>query len=385
MTVLSRIFILLLITTWQVKAQVKEIYKESFDVENLMDLNLDLEGVHVVIVPSEDTKIHFDYSVEFENYSKKDMNKILEGIEASAQLNPNQIDIKAHSVNTLSDVSFSVETLFGITFEGDYISFKEPTSINFRKGKQYFMAINSSSRTKSLKEYLKNLREVDGKGKKIKISTKNVKILTTNFIIKLPQNLNLNIKATNSNMRFNLDLESRLSVTARNTSFKFQNITNSLNSFDIVNGNFRSNSLRGGSYKFDHVDDVQVAELQDVILNNEFTTTKIGEIGNNVEIIDFNSKFWVHNFSNGFTNFKMDTVYSEINLFFPEDMDYYIETFGHNTVHYYGDIITEIAPSRENQSSKMMVIGKDTSPNKILINTTHGIIRFGEDFIDTSN
>ena len=171
-------------------------------------------------------------------------------------------------------------------------------------------------------------------------------------------------------MTFNLDLESLLKVTARNTSFKFQNISNSLNTFDIVNGNFRCNSLNGGSYKFDHVDDVQVAELKDVTFDNEFTTTKIGEVGENVEINDF-------------TNFKMDTAYSEINLFFPEDMDYYIETYGHNTVHYYGDIITEIAPSRENVSSKMMVIGNDTSPNKILINTTHGIIRFGQDFIDT--
>jgi hypothetical protein len=78
----------------------------------------------------------------------------------------------------------------------------------------------------------------------------------------------------------------------------------------------------------------------------------------------------------------MNTEYSEINMFLPEDMEYYIETFGHDTVHYHPDSMTEIPPSRKNKSSRMMIYATSTDSNKIKINTVHGIIRIGQDFID---
>jgi hypothetical protein len=47
----------------------------------------------------------------------------------------------------------------------------------------------------SLKNYLKNLREVDNDGKKRKINPDKVKISKTKFIIKVPEYLNYQIKA----------------------------------------------------------------------------------------------------------------------------------------------------------------------------------------------
>ena len=117
-------------------------------------------------------------------------------------------------------------------------------------------------------------------------------------------------------------------------------------------------------------------------MNSEFSKIEIGEIKSNVEITDFTSKFIIHNFSSSFKSFNMNTEYSEVNMFLPKNMSYYLETFGNDTVHYKNGITTEITPSRKNESSKMMTIGKVTNPNKIKINTTHGIIRLGEDSID---
>jgi hypothetical protein len=379
---LFKIAILMLITSLHLQAQIKEVYNKSFDATNLKTLVLDLEGAYVRIESSEDDSVHFDYRIEFENYSKKEVESILEKVKASANLNGDILEFKGSSSNKISDVSYSIETLFGITFEGDYISFKEPTNKTFRKSKQYFLETNSSSKVKSLKEYLKNIRELDDKGEKRKINTKNVKILRSKFIIKIPEHLALRVIAINSNLEFYTDLKSQLNLNARDTGLKFRSLANPLNTLDVVNGNFRCNALNGGTYKFNHVDEVRIAEVENVTLDSEFATTKIGEIGKNVEIVDFNSEFWIHNFSHNFGDFKMNTEYSEINLFYPEGMDSYIETFGHDTVHYAGNLATEIPPSRKNKASKMMVIGKETSPNKIKINTIHGIIRFGEDFID---
>ena len=180
---LFNIVILMLITSLHLQAQIKEVYKKSFDATNLKTVVLDLEGAYVRIESSEDDNVHFDYRIEFENYSKKEVESILEKVKASANLNGDILEFKGSSSNKISDVSYSIETLFGITFEGDYISFKEPTNKTFRKSKQYFLETNSSSKVKSLKEYLKNIRELDDKGEKRKINTKNIKILRSKFLI----------------------------------------------------------------------------------------------------------------------------------------------------------------------------------------------------------
>lgn len=377
-----KFLLLMLITSVVTNAQVKEIFNKSYDAKDLKSLNLQFNGTYVELSLSEDDKVHFYYTLEFENYSKKELESKLNEIKAEATIKEGVLEFKTSGSEAKNDVSYSLETLYGIEFEGDFINFKEKSKREFRKSKQYFLAINSSSRGKSLKEYLKNLREVDKKGNKKKINTKNVKILRTKFSIKLPPEIMIRVMAENSNLIFKNDLKNQLMINARTTKLKFQNIQNPFNVLDIVNGSFRANFLEGGSYKFTHVDEVQVSQLKKVDIDTEFSDIKVGEIAEKVRVVDFNSKFWLHNFSESFSEFQMASDYSEINLFFPENSEYVIETFGYNTVHYWGDIITEIPPSRKKEPSKMMVIGEKENPNKIKIHITNGIVRFGEDFID---
>lgn len=377
-----KLLLLILITSAIGNAQVKEIFNKSYDTKDLKSLNLQFNGTYVELSLSEDDKVHFDYTLEFENYSKKELESKLNEIKAEATIKEEVLEFKTSGSETKNDVSYSLETLYGIEFEGDFINFKEKSKREFRKSKQYFLAINNSSRGKSLKEYLKNLREVDKKGNKKKINTKNVKILRTKFSIKLPPKIMIRVMAENSNLVFKNDINNQLVVNARTTQLKFQSIQNPFNILDVVNGSFRANFLEGGSYKFTHVDEVQVAQLKKVNVDTEFSNIKVGEIAEKVRIVDFNSKFWFHNFSQNFREFQMSSDYSEINLFFPEKSEYVIETYGYNTVHYWAKLITEIPPSRKKEHSKMMVIGEKENPNKIKIHITNGIVRFGEDFID---
>ncbi|WP_299130492.1 hypothetical protein [uncultured Winogradskyella sp.] len=374
--------LLLLITSLVASAQQIEIYKNSFDATNLSTLELDLNSTSINVQKSEDDKVHFNYSINFNNYSKKETQEIINKIEVSAEIEKGKLVLKSDSQSTRGDVVYSVETLFGITFEGNNVTFKEPSTRKFRKGRQYFMSINDGSRIKSIKEYIKNIKAFDSKKKKKKIKMKNIKSYRTNFIIKIPKNLNLRATVINSNMTFNMDIASQMILNARNSKLQFQSMSNNLNNFDVVNGEFRASILQGGTYKFNHVSKVLLAKINNVNMDSEFADFRIGEIGKNVKIFDFNSIFWLHNFAVDFDEFTMNTEYSEINLFLPEKIEYNIQTFGHNTVHYWDNIITEIQPSRKNKSSKMMVIGEETAPNKIKINSVHGIVRFGKDFID---
>lgn len=377
-----KIFLLMLITSAVTNAQIKEIFKKSYNTKDLKSISLRLNDTYVEFSLSEDDKVHFDYTLEFENYPKREMESKLNEIKTEARILDAVLEFNTSGSEAKSDVSYSLETLYGIEFEGDFINFKEETNREFRKSKQYFLAINSSSRSKSLKEFLKKFSEVDKNGNKRKINTKDVKILRTKFLIKLPSEIMLRVMAENSNLIFKNDLKNQLIINARTTKLKFQNIQNPLNILDVVNGSFRANFLEGGTYKFTHVDEVQVAQLKNVDMDTEFSDVKVGEIAEKVRIVDFNSKFWFHNFSENFGEFQMASDYSEINLFFPEKSEYFIETFGYNTVHYWAKLITEIPPSRKKEHSKMMLIGEKDNPNKIKIHITNGIIRFGEDFID---
>ncbi len=345
-----KLLLLILITSAIGNAQVKEIFNKSYDTQDLKSLNLQFNGTYVELSLSEDDKVHFDYTLEFENYSKKEIEHKLREIKAEATIKDGVLEFKTSGSETKNDVSYSLETLYGIEFEGDFINFKEKSNREFRKSKQYFLAINNSSRGKSLKEYLKNLREVDKNGNKKKINTKNVKILRTKFSIKLPPEIMIRVMAENSNLIFKNDIKNQLVVNARTTNLKFQNIQNPFNVLDVVNGNFRANFLEGGTYKFTHVDEVQVAQLKKVDVDTEFSNVKVGEIAEKVRIVDFNSKFWFHNFSQNFREFQMSSDYSEINLFFPEKSEYFIETYGYNTVHYWAKLITEIPPSRKKRA-----------------------------------
>lgn len=384
MTTIFRLIIILGMISGLSQAQVQTIFQENFDAKNLETLKLDLNASSVMIEESDDDKVHFDYKISFENYSKKEIEKFLEQINVSSQIIGNELQFETNSENVLGEVVYNLETLYGITFDGDHIVFKERDNREFRKSKHYFLDINDGFRAESLKEYLKNLKGLDGKGNKRKVNLKNVKITKTNFTIRIPKYLNFKIRATNSALRFIDDISSKIELYGKDVNLKSKDLKNPLNNFNLTNGQLRANAIEGGTYKFDNVRTIQCAELKNVSIQSELSYFRIGVIGKDVHINDFNSKFWLHNFSQDFGAFKMTTEYSEINLFYPENMDYLLTTFGHDTIHYHHNLVTEITPSKKDKSTKMMIIGDQTKQhsNTIEIESVHGVIRFGVDFID---
>lgn len=379
--------IILVLITSILKAQTHEVYNKSFDATKINTLVLNLEDTYVTFEKSDDNKVHFNYQVEFTNYSKKEIENYFEHLKLISQINKQNLEFQSYRTDNLSNNVYTFETLYGITFEGNDITFKGENTREFRKSKQYFFSLNDASRIESLKNYLKNIRALNDKGEKKKISPKSVKMSKTKFIIKVPEHLNYQIKARNSNLNFNSNISTLVVLNAKDTHLTFKNINNDLNMFDVVNGNLKADIINGGTFMLNHVSKITIAELSNCRLDSEFSDFNVGEIGEHVEINDFNSKFWIHNFASNFGLFEMITEYSEINLFYPENTEYLLTTFGHDTKFYTTDLVTIIQPSKKGISSKMMIIGDETKnhTNKIEINTVHGIIKFGQDFIDVVN
>src|SRR5690554_8129104 len=102
MKILLKIMALMLITSSTIYAQKHEVYNKSFDTNTIKTLDLNLDGTYVGIEESKDDKIHFEYSIEFDNYSKKEIEKQLEDINSSAQIVDDKLIFKTSSANALS-------------------------------------------------------------------------------------------------------------------------------------------------------------------------------------------------------------------------------------------------------------------------------------------
>jgi hypothetical protein len=364
-----------------IHSQTQQVYSESFDSSAFETLNLDLENSSILIEKSDDNKIHFDFSVEFKNYPKKEMESLLRNANVSASIENKQLILKTRNENVMSGSVLIVENGFVLERKDDN---KAVDTKKYRKTKRDVLSLINVAEEQNLKELLNNLK-VNDNGSRKKINIDKAKMIKTNFIIRVPEKLNYLITADNSNLNFNIDINLPVTIKSQNSRFKFKSLSSTLNSIDIKNGKFHASLIQGGNYFFDNVRDVKIVEINTARIKTEFSNLKIGELGSKVEIGDFNSKFWIYNFTEDFRVFKMKLEYSEVNLFYPENKDFSLITSGHTTKHITNSTKFETPPSKESTSSKMFVLGNEMMAyNRIDLYSEHSIIRLGEDYIDVS-
>jgi len=388
MTTLFKITSLMLITSALVNAQNSPdfemdekhtIYKESFSTNDNTTLVLNLKSTAAQVYESTDNNVYIEYTKEFNNTGKKRIKRQLEFLEVAGKKQGNKI---TYSVKPKNEIRYSVYNFEDLVLE--------------RAEKKEFLKDSTIKPVirKSLDSIFQEIRVSDlvYRNKlygalKIKVRSprykKNMQFTISKMIIKIPKNVHVRATLENSNLVFFDDFNNRATMNIRNSKLRFKKVGNPLNIVDMDNGYFRALEVNTGKYSFANVRQILIGKLSNTYINSEFANAEIGEIGQGNKILDFNSKFWFYNFSKDFVSFNLNTDYTEINLFNPKDKNYYLETFGYDTVHYWNDGISgEVKSDIPNESVKMLVIGKESNPNKIQINTTHGIIRFGEDFID---
>ena len=354
------------------------IYKENFTTNANTILVLNLKNTAAQVLESPDNKVYIEYTKEFNNTRKKRVQQQLKHLIVSGKKEGDKI---TYSAKTRNDIRFSV-------FEFDELMLERAEKKELLKG----FKVQPIAR-KSLDSVLQDIKLSDFIYRekvlgafKIKSRSprykKNMQFTITKMIIKIPKNVHVRATLENANIVFIDDFSNRATMNVRNSKLKFKSVGHPLNIFDVDNGYFRTKEVTSGTYSFANVKHVTIGQLSNTLINSEFTKVEIGEIGKNNKIVDFNSKYFIHNFHKDFGRLSLETDYTELNIFSPENIEYYLETYGYNTVHYKNGITTKIKSSGKSEPSKMMVIGKESYPNKIKINTTHGIIRFGEKTID---
>ncbi len=388
----SKILILILITSAMSYAQSHRILNESIEVNENSSIVLNFENIYVAIEESTDGKIHFDYVMEFEGYSNKVIQEKLKELTTKVSNFDNGVTLTAKSEKQITFETFEFKTDFGITYDGDLLNKKNDTII--RKSKDSLVSeIKINNRVAWTKNYLKfindRFKKIDKDGKLSNIRKRNMDIMRSVFVIKIPPFVKLNINGKNSGIHFRDDLSNEMFIKLKSGTLKTKALYNGFNKIRIDDANFETESISGGDYEFKNVKNGKIGSTQNVKIKSEFSKIEIGELAKNTIITDFNSEYWFYNWANDFERFNLYSEYSKIHFFYP-DANHSLKVIGNNTKNLLGKGEFEINMQPTSKGEKYTMMTKEPHPGeklsgRIFFDIVHGIIYSHNDSIKKIN
>ena len=144
-----------------------------------------------------------------------------------------------------------------------------------------------------------------------------------------------------------------------------------------MNGFFQAEEIKGGLYSLKDVYPAKIGLISNAILETETSSIQIGEIGENVAITDFNSKFYFYNFSNNFKQFKFKGEYSALSHYKVKEANYSMNVFGFNTLLKMNTVNATFGMSKDKKLEKILEkkAPKDkVSPGNIEVEVRNGIL-----------
>lgn len=384
------IVLLMLITSITLTAQRHRVIQKEFDVDKNSSIVLNLDNISVAFEESTDGKIHFDYVMEFDGYSKKKMKTMLEEIEVEVMGSKELVSLKAKSKSQIAVETMAFNTPHGISIND--IGFKTKKDSIIRKSKDSLLReINLHNRLRlknNMKYFNERFKMIDENGKLKNITKGSFKLLRSEFVIKLPPFVRLTINAKSSNLYFRNDTQNELSIISKDGSIKAKSIANAYNKIEVEGAGFEAIELIGGDYTFKNVFTGKIGEVSNAKINSEFSKIEIGEIGKQTKITDFNSEYWFYNWYQDFERFNLYSEYSKIHLFYPKT-NHSMKTVGNNTKHIFGKgFEANLQPTRNGEKFTMMTKAAryENAPiNEIHFDIIHGIIYTHEDSIKHIN
>ena len=387
-----KIFMLVLITSAVSYGQRHQILKKSVDVDKNSSIILNIENIYVAIEESTDGKIHFDYKIEFEGYSKKQIQEKLNAISVEVTDFDDNVTLKAKSKSQITFQSFALTSDHGLYMEGDLWNVKKDSVV--RKSRDSLLKeINKNNKLNwqgsPIKYINDRFKKMDKDGNLSNIKKGDVDIMRSQFVIKIPPYVRLNLNANNSGVYFRNDMQNELSATIKKGTLKTKALINTYNVIRIDDANFEAQAISGGTYDFKNVKNGKIASLQQTKINSEFSKVEIGEIGENTTITDFNSEYWFYNWSSFFDRFNLYSEYSKVHFFYPE-LNHSLKVVGNNTKNLLGDGDFEINMQPTSKGEKYTMMTKEPHPGetlsgRIFFDIIHGIIYSHNDSIKSIN
>ncbi|SDI01296.1 hypothetical protein [Winogradskyella thalassocola] len=384
-----KLLALMLITSVMLNAQQHKIHSESFTTDKNTTAIFNLDNITVALEESTDGKVHVDYIMEFDGYSKKEINSFLDEVKVEVGKFDNHITLSASSKNKISMETFEFNTTDAITLNKSFFDSKKDTV-----GRKSLDALrleieqnNHSIQGNSLKYINDRFKKVDKDGKVTNFKKGGIKMMRSHFTIKIPSYLKLTVNAKETGVYARHNLRNELSITLNGGTVKTKLISNPYNKFKIENATLEVIGIVGGDFEFKNVKNGKIGSIQNAKISSEFSKVEIGEIQKNTIITDFNSEYYFYNWAKDFKRFNLYSEYSKIHLFYPK-LDYSFKVIGNNTKSFVDKYTIEMQPTKKGEKFNMMERksqGNGEFSGEIFFNIIHGIIYSYNDSIKKIN
>ncbi|TXD53483.1 MULTISPECIES: hypothetical protein [unclassified Polaribacter] len=355
-------------------SQTKEvILKKHFKVDKNTVLNLDLDNVAIVFEESLDDKIHFDYGITFIRYPKRKREDLLDDINVKTSQKGNTITLDVKNsmyVGINSNYLYSMDSLksaimyYGKTYRKRAYDYKT---------KEILLNEIVRSVGNDLEDFLfKNKSKYENQAF---INTKKKDLKS--FIIRVPKYTCIKIKALHSNLTFKYDIEKSIVVNAFQGDLKFKKLVSKDIKFVLMNGFFQAEEIKAGAYSLKDVHPTKIGSISNAKLETETSSIEIGEIGENVQFNDFNSKLYFYDFGKNFTKFDLKGDYSKLTLYKVKNSHYNLNVYGFNTTLNMNEVKTTFGISKEKEMTKILekkVKLNEVSSGKVEIELTNAIL-----------
>ncbi|WP_178984608.1 hypothetical protein [Winogradskyella helgolandensis] len=379
---------LMLIISVMLNAQQHKIHSESFTTDKTTTAIFNLENVTVALEESIDGKVHVDYIMEFDGYSKKEINSFLDEIKVEVGKFDNHITLTASSENKVSIETYEFKTTDAITINQSFFEPKKD-SISRKSLDGLRLEIeqdNHSVQRNSLKYINDRFKKVDKNGKVSDFKKGGVKMMRSRFIIKIPPYLKLTINAKESGLYIRHHLRNEFTGTLIGGTLKTKEISNPYNKLKIENATMEALAIDGGDFEFINLKNSKIGSIQNTKITSEFSKVEIGEIRKNTTITDFNSEYYFYNWAKDFKRFNLYSEYSKIHFFYPQ-LDFSLNVIGNNTKSSLGNsVVINMQPTSNEEKYTMMTTnpkGKSEFSGAIYFDIVHGII-YSYDFFLSS-
>lgn len=383
-----KILLLMLITSIMSYGQRYQIVKKSIDVDKNSSIILNIENIYVAIEESADGKVHFDYSIEFDGYSKKDIEKKLNEVSAEVSSFDNVVTLMAKSEHQITFETIKFKGDYGISINDSHFNQKKDSII--RKSKDSLLSeIRRENRldwSKSPLKYVNDrFKKIDKDGNLSNIRKGNMDIMRSQFVIKIPPFVKIHFNGKSCGLYFKNDFPNEIVIKLKSGVLKTKALFNSFNKITIDDANFEAESISGGDYEFTNIRNGKIGRIENVRVKSEFSKIEIGEINKGNTITDFNSEYWFYNWSENLERFNLYSEYSKIHFFYPK-LDYSLKVFGNNTKNFVGKNEINMQPTSKGEKYNMMfrkAKGDKKFIGDIYFDIIHGIIYSHDDSIKT--
>lgn len=378
-------FLLPLIVISTTIAQKKVVYQETISTSDISTLTLNSKKTFIQVKSSSDNNIHINFSIEFFNHKKKEVDRILEEINTEELKRDKNYIFSVSSKDKLGRVVYQIDSEFGLFLDDKTFESGDGKKRRFRKTKDDLAQLITHKAQQE--KMLLMLKKYNESGELEDINLEDEKSFRVSFIVEVPSHIDLKINLVEADLDILNNITQPLQLLAKKSNVSTLNLNNKKNKISLKDGTFKTMNINNGTYKFDGLTKVIIAEISDALIESEFSDISIGEMTSPIEIRDFNSEFWFYDLVPSLEQYHFFGEYSKINVYYPtNDVDYKVSTIGFNTAHYLENMRTDIPPNRENKMTKMLVAQKDNSETERFVDfeieIKHGIVRFGRDFIE---